>query len=150
MTSQTQTSPKSLVQEWLHARPGEHFCIRIPASATGGAYSVTEVVSSPGDSTPIHVHANEDEILHVVEGTARVFYGEREFDAAPGTVVKLDRGIPHAFGNATNEPVRLLMTATPGGCEEALRLIATSVPDLDILEVARRFGVTVVGPPLVS
>ena len=42
--------------DWLRARPGEQFLIRIPASATDGSYSVTEVLSDPGDSTPVHIH----------------------------------------------------------------------------------------------
>jgi hypothetical protein len=47
--------------EWLQARPGEYFLIRIPASATNNSYSVTEIISSPGDSTPVHVHEKEDD-----------------------------------------------------------------------------------------
>jgi len=57
--------------EWLQSRPGERFSIRVPASATNGSYSVTEILSSPGDSTPVHLHENEDEHILVVEGTAR-------------------------------------------------------------------------------
>jgi mannose-6-phosphate isomerase-like protein (cupin superfamily) len=57
--------------EWLQARPGERFSIRIPASATNGCYSVTEILSNPDDSTPVHLHDREDEHILVVEGTAR-------------------------------------------------------------------------------
>jgi quercetin dioxygenase-like cupin family protein len=83
--------------EWLQARPGEYFLIRIAASATNVSYSVTEIVSSPGDSTPVHLHEKEDEHVLVVEGTARVLYGDRTFDAAAGTMVSLARGVPHAW-----------------------------------------------------
>src|SRR6266436_2655859 len=82
--------------EWLRSRPGEHFWIRIPSSETNGSYSVTEILSSPGDSTPVHLHEKEDEHILVVEGTARVLYGDKTFDATAGTVVSLARGIPHA------------------------------------------------------
>src|SRR5215469_14894082 len=92
--------------EWLQARPGERFLIRIPASATGGLYSVTEIVASPGDSTPLHVHQKEDEHLLVIEGTARILYGEKSFDAKAGTVVSLARQVPHAWGNPTDTPIR--------------------------------------------
>ena len=57
---------------WLQSRPGERFSIRVPASATNGSYSVTEILSSPGDSTPVHLHENEDEHMLVVEGTTRI------------------------------------------------------------------------------
>jgi mannose-6-phosphate isomerase-like protein (cupin superfamily) len=144
------TGKRPVIEEsdgWLQARPGERFLIRIPASATNGSYSVTEIVASPGDSTPIHVHQKEDEHLLVVEGTARLQFGEKIFDAGAGTMVSLPRGIPHAWGNPTDTPLRIMMTATPGGCEEALRLIATAGDQLDLQAIAERFAVTMVGPP---
>ena len=52
--------------EWLTAGPGEHFCVRIPAAAAEGAYSLTEMVLSPGSSTPLHVHAKEDEYIEAL------------------------------------------------------------------------------------
>ena len=47
--------------EWLQTRPGERCLIRVAAAETNGAYSVVEILSHSGDSTPIHVHQNEDE-----------------------------------------------------------------------------------------
>jgi hypothetical protein len=52
----THAIDSQLSGEWLQARPGERFSIRIPALATDGSYSVTEILSSPGDSTPVHLH----------------------------------------------------------------------------------------------
>jgi mannose-6-phosphate isomerase-like protein (cupin superfamily) len=136
--------------EWLQSRPGERFAIRIPASATNGCYSVTEILSSPGDSTAVHLHEKEDEHILVVEGTARVLYGDKTFDATAGEVVSLARGIPHAWGNPTNTPLRLVITATPGGVEEVLRLIATSGDQLDLAALADKYAVRLVGPPLLG
>jgi mannose-6-phosphate isomerase-like protein (cupin superfamily) len=150
MTGKTHLIDKQLDGEWLQARPGELFLIRIPSSATNGSYSVTEIVSNPGDSTPVHVHEKEDEHMLVVEGIARVLSGDRTFDAAAGTMVSLARGVPHAWGNPTETPIRLAITATPGGCEEALRLIATSGDRLDLRAIADRFAVRQIGPPLLG
>ena len=136
--------------EWLQSRPGERFSIRIPASATNGFYSVTEILSSPGDSTPVHLHEKEDEHILVVEGTARVLYGDKTFDAAAGTVVSLARGIPHAWGNPTDTPIRLMITAIPGGVEEVLRLIAASGDRLDLQVLSDEYGVRLIGPPLLG
>jgi quercetin dioxygenase-like cupin family protein len=136
--------------EWLQARPGERFSIRIPALATNGCYSVTEILSSPGDSTPVHLHEKEDEHILVVEGTARVLYGDKTFDATAGTVVSLARGIPHAWGNPTDTPLRLVITATPGGVEEVLRLIATSGDQLDLVALADKYAVRLIGPPVLA
>jgi mannose-6-phosphate isomerase-like protein (cupin superfamily) len=139
-----------LSTEWLQSRPGERFSIRIPASATNGCYSVTEILSSPGDSTPVHLHEKEDEHILVVQGTARVLCGDKTFDAAAGTVVSLARGIPHAWGNPTDTPLRLVITATPGGVEEVLRLLATSGDQLDLVALADKYGVRLIGPPLLG
>jgi quercetin dioxygenase-like cupin family protein len=135
---------------WLQSRPGERFSIRVPAWATNGSYSVTEILSSPGDSTPVHLHENEDEHILVVEGTARVLYGDKTFDATAGTMISLARGIPHGWGNPTDTAIRLMITARPGGVEEVLRLIATSGDQLDLLALANKYAVRRIGPPLLG
>jgi quercetin dioxygenase-like cupin family protein len=150
MADEANRTTGELSGEWLRARSGEHFLIRIPASATGGLYSVTEIVASPGDSTPVHIHQNEDEHVLVVEGTARILYGERAFSAAAGTMVSLARHVPHAWGNDTSAPIRLMIIATPGGCEEALRRVAAAGDELDLQAIAERFAITVAGPPLLE
>ena len=150
MANKAKQNIHELSTEWLQARPGERFLIRIPASATDGLYSITEIVASPGDSTPVHVHQKEDEHLLVVEGTARILYGVKTFDAAAGTMVNLARNVPHAWGNPTDAPIRLMITATPGGCEEALRMIAMGGDQANVQAIAEKFAVTVVGPPLLG
>ena len=135
--------------EWLQTRPGERCLIRVSAAETDGAYSVVEIVSSPGDSTPMHVHQNEDEHTFVVEGSARIACGDKTIEAAAGMAVNLPRNIAHAWGNPTNSPLRILVTCTPGGVEEALRLIARG-DDVDITAMAEKFNVRVVGPTLLE
>jgi mannose-6-phosphate isomerase-like protein (cupin superfamily) len=152
MPKSTTTSGAELAGEdgqWLQTRPGERCLIRVPAAQTGGAYSVVEIVSSPGDSTPLHVHQNEDEHFLVVEGTARIACGDKTFDAVAGTAVVLPRHVPHAWGNPGNTPLRLVATCFPGGVEDALRAIAEP-GDIDIEAIAARFGVRPVGPLLLG
>ena len=137
-TGDAHATDNELRGEWLQSRRGERFSIRIPASATNGCYSVTEILSSPGDSTPVHLHENEDEHILVVEGTARVLYGDET------------RGIPHAWGNPTDTPLRMVITSTPGGVEEVLRLIATSGGQLDLVALADKYAVRLIGPALLG
>ena len=94
---------------------GERCIIRVAAAETNGAYSVVERLSHPGDSTPMHVHQNEDEHFFILEGTARVVRGDETFDAPAGTTVALPRYIPHAWGNATTSMLRMIVTSRPGG-----------------------------------
>jgi hypothetical protein len=79
-----------------------------------------------------------------------VLYGGKTFDATAGTMVSLARGIPHAWGNPTDTPIRLMITATPGGVEEVLRLIATSGDQLELQALADKYAVRPIGPPLLG
>jgi quercetin dioxygenase-like cupin family protein len=147
MTVKKQLIESESKGQWMEAAPGEHFLIRVPGSETNNSYSVTEFLSAPGSSTPIHRHEREDEYLLVVEGTVRVLYGEKTFDATAGTMISLLRGIQHAWGNPTDRPVRVIMAAVPGGCEEALRVIArTNRDQLDLPALAKKYAVTNIGP----
>jgi len=137
-------------EKWLNSRPGERFLIRVPATATNGSYSVTEIVASPGDSTPVHLHEKEEEHFLIVEGTVRFVYGDKTFDATTGTMVTCNRGIPHAWGNATDAPIRMMVTASPGGCEEALRMIAEGGDQVDVLAIAEAFSIRPLGPPILG
>jgi mannose-6-phosphate isomerase-like protein (cupin superfamily) len=135
--------------EWLQPRPGERCLIRISAADTNGAYSLIEIVSDSRDGTPIHIHQNEDEHFIVLEGMARVLSGDETFDAAAGTAVTLRKGVPHAWCNLSDSPLRILGIAVPGGCEETLRLIAKG-GNIDIMAISEKFGIRVVGPMLSS
>jgi quercetin dioxygenase-like cupin family protein len=143
------SSSGSNTEDWLTARPGELFCIRVPAASTGGRYSVTEIVSSPGDGTPLHVHRKEDEYAIVLEGVAKIVYGNEVIQAEAGTSIFLKRGIPHGWGNPTDQPIRLLMIASPGGCEEALRIIAEG-GRIDYQAIAEQFEITHLGPSILQ
>lgn len=131
--------------EWLETRPGEQCLIRVPAADTSGVYSFVEIITSPGDGTPMHVHQNEDEHIVVLEGTARIAYGGKVFDAEAGKVVTLLRNIPHAWGNRSNSQLRIAVVAFPGGCEEVFRVIARG-GEIDLPALAERFGILLVGP----
>jgi mannose-6-phosphate isomerase-like protein (cupin superfamily) len=130
---------------WLQTRPGERCLIRVPTADTNGAYSFVEVVSDPGDGTPLHVHRNEDEYLFVLEGTARFAVGDRIFDAEAGTMVTLPKNIPHAWGNRSGSRLRIAGICYPGGVEEALRIIAKGGV-IDTAALTERFGVVALGP----
>jgi len=131
---------------WLQTRPGECCLIRVPAADTNGAYSFVEIVSEPGDGTPLHVHQNEVEHLLVLEGTGRFAIGDRIFDAEAGTMVTLPRNIPHAWGNRSSSRLRIAGIVYPGGVEEVLRIMAGGDVVIDIPALAERFGVIALGP----
>jgi mannose-6-phosphate isomerase-like protein (cupin superfamily) len=144
MVRSTVSSTPEQAGDWLDTRPGEHCLIRVPAAETNGLYSLVEIVSDPGDGTPLHVHQNEDEHMVVLEGRARIAYGDEIFDAEPGKMVTLKKGVPHAWGNRSNARLRIAVITSPGGVEECLRIIAKG-GDIDVPALAERFGVSVCG-----
>ncbi len=135
----------SIKEQWMQTRPGELCLIRIPSEQTGGLYSVVEIISQPGDGTSLHVHANEDEYVIVLEGTVRIALGDKIIDASVGEGILLKRGIPHAWGNRTDKPLRLLMTCTPGGVEAVLPLLAQQNYE-ELIKKSEQLAVTNLGP----
>ena len=131
--------------EWLQTRPGEQCAIRVTSEDTRGLYSLVEVISGPGDGTPMHIHQDEDEHLLVLEGTARIAYGDSVFDLEAGNIATLLRGVPHAWGNRSSSRLRIAVIAVPGGCEQALQIIAKG-GDIDLQAVAQQFKIQGVGP----
>jgi mannose-6-phosphate isomerase-like protein (cupin superfamily) len=131
--------------EWLATRPGERCAIRVDATETNSVYSFVEIISRPGDGTPMHVHQHEDEHIIVLEGIARIACGDQVFDAEAGRVVTLPRKIPHAWGNRSDSPLRIAVVAFPGGRDETLRVIAQGNAE-ELPTLAARFGISPVGP----
>jgi quercetin dioxygenase-like cupin family protein len=147
---ETNVSDKKLGGERSNAGKVARFLVRVPAKETNGAYSVTEFLLNPGDSTFVHQQEKEDEYLLVLDGTAKILCGDKTFEAKAGTTVSLPRDVPHAWGNPTDAPLRVIITAVPGGCEEALQLIATHGDRLDLQEIGRKYAVKLVGPPMLG
>lgn len=127
---------------WQQNRPGERFSIRVAAAESDGIYSLVEIVSGPGDGTPMHVHLSEDEHAIVLEGTATIALGEDVLELRSGSSMTLPKGIPHAWANCTSDPLRILFVAAPGGCEEIL----CAKPG-DQLALAEKHRIQLVGPP---
>ena len=86
---------------------------------TAGALAVVEHELAPRTlGAPMHVHEREDEISFVLAGRLGVQIGDDVLEAGPGDTVFKPRGVPHAFWNAGDEPLRLLEHITPAGFEQ--------------------------------
>ena len=109
-----------------------------------------------GAASPLHLHRREDEQFLVIDGAARFIVGDATVDAAPGDLVFLPRGVPHAYV-VTSATARLVGMATPGGFESFfLRLGAPVVPGEpeapapsieEMARVAAELGIEILGPP---
>jgi quercetin dioxygenase-like cupin family protein len=91
---------------------------KVTSEQSGGGLCMIEHAASRGKRTPLHLHADHDEICYVLEGELLLHIDGVEQTAGPGAVVWIPRGTPHAFV-ITSELARSLWAVTPGEAMEA-------------------------------
>jgi mannose-6-phosphate isomerase-like protein (cupin superfamily) len=134
--------------EWLQTTPGERFTIRTSVKETEGKFTMLEVVADPRNGVSLHIHKNEDEHFIVLEGTLHIVNGDTTLDARAGTAVTVSKGVPHAWCNLTDRPVRMLVIFSPGHIEGLFKAVAARKSDDDIAALAEKFGVVITGPAI--
>ncbi len=121
---------------------------------SGGRLCLFESSSEGASQTPIHVHANEDETIHMRHGDMQVIVAGKAHTLHAGDTFFLPRGIPHQLMNVSGEPSSYLLVCTPAGfdafVEAAGRPRAAGEPaapptpnEIALLkEAAPKFGIT--------
>ena len=97
---------------------GELVTCKVTSYQTGGAYSLFEVVTRPGDGPPPHVQHREDEAFYVLEGEHEFLVEGHTINAGAGSLIYIPKGNLHAHKNVGEEPGRMLVSQTPGGLHE--------------------------------
>jgi quercetin dioxygenase-like cupin family protein len=126
------------------------------AERTDGLVTFGEArVPARGGGPARHVHSREDEAIYVIEGLLTVEVGSDRYEAGPGTLIWLPRGVPHTFGNLGEAPVWAFGVITPAGLEGMFSEIAAYLDGLQgppddqvIAEINARYGVRPAGPPI--
>jgi mannose-6-phosphate isomerase-like protein (cupin superfamily) len=90
---------------------------KLTREQTGGAFYVCEARFGPESGSPLHIHHNEDEVIHVLEGAIDIRLENETLYAPPGGIVHLPKKIPHALYNSLKTPLRIMVHAIPGGLE---------------------------------
>ena len=107
----------------------------------GGRFAVVEHLLAPHSiAAPMHRHAKEDEFSLILEGDVSYVASDEELTASVGDLVFKPRGEWHTFWNAADRPARVLEIISPGGLEEAFRVIDTAGPDVDLGPVIEPYG----------
>jgi mannose-6-phosphate isomerase-like protein (cupin superfamily) len=114
------------------------------AEETGGAYTLLKLSVPTGAGIPAHVHTREDELFHVVEGSAEFLVGSEKVDARAGASVIGPRGRPHGFKATSKEPCRMVVVVTPGGFERFLGELKGAKDKAAIAAIAGRHGISFV------
>jgi oxalate decarboxylase/phosphoglucose isomerase-like protein (cupin superfamily) len=78
------------------------------------------VVIIPGQGHARHLHEHADELIYVISGTGVQTVGDEEFGIAEGDMVYIPMATMHSTMNTGWQALRLIVTYTPGGEEQAL------------------------------
>lgn len=113
---------------------------------SGGGFGFIESPIPEGIlAAPLHIHRNEDGWWYILEGRFAAQVGADTVEAAPGSLVRAPRGIPHTYWNPGPGPARYLELFSPGGLERYFEQIATLLaaepPDIEgILQLPGEYG----------
>ena len=106
--------------------------------AQGSSCFCFETLDPPGSFVPLHIHPKQDEFIYMLEGTFDLQLGDDKVQAKPGDLVRMPKGIPHAYYNNSQSATRALFWVSPAG---KLKELFDQLHDLtDIAEVIRLSG----------
>lgn len=125
----------------LGAENGVRDRFLIDSGDWGGHLAVVEHLLAPhAIAAPVHRHSREDEFSLILEGRVWFQADGEEYVAEVGDLVFKPRGEWHTFWNAADRPARMLELITPGGLEEAFKLIGTATGDVDLGPLVAPYG----------
>jgi quercetin dioxygenase-like cupin family protein len=96
-----------------------------------------ETIDPPGAFVPLHVHPTQDEFIYVLKGALDLQLGDAKLQARPGDLVRMPRGLPHAYYNNQEVVARALFWVTPA---RRLRELFDQLHDLTDLDEAVRLS----------
>jgi quercetin dioxygenase-like cupin family protein len=105
---------------------------KVRGASTAGNLDIVDHRVPPGYAPPKHVHRESDEVFFLLHGHLEVTCGDDTWQAAPGSLVFLPRGVPHGFINASDGPARTLLINAPAGFGELIVALGDPAPKLDM------------------
>src|SRR5919205_801567 len=88
---------------------GDTLWFKATSAETGGAYTVIENVSLPGNGPPPHLHENEDESMYVIDGEFEILVGAKTIRAGPGAFAFVPKRTIHRFQCIGDRPGKILI-----------------------------------------
>jgi quercetin dioxygenase-like cupin family protein len=165
------TEEEEVKTDVTHVPPGEGRSLwvlselvtyKTTSEQTGGAYSLFEVTTQPGNGVLPHVQHREDESFYVLEGEYEFLDNAGDTTrAGAGSLIYVPRGNLHAHKNVGTTTGRMLLSQTPGGLHECFfeevgeptmggsePLVSEGPQDMKrIIAIAVKYGIEI-PPPL--
>jgi quercetin dioxygenase-like cupin family protein len=138
--------------------------LRLSANDNADGLSIIEHKMPRGETTPLHIHHNEDEVFHILRGAIRFEVGGETRLAHAGDILVAPKGVPHRFIVESLQGAHCL-TIMHGRDFETLVLDMSSPVAVEfmphVLEVnpdmvaalgaaAARNHIDIIGPPLAA
>lgn len=136
--------------------------VRLSWNAGEDRVSVVEHFMPYGESPPLHIHRNEDEVFHILEGSMLIHIDGKESVAHAGQTVLAPKGVPHSFRVESAEGARCLTITSGGDFENMIREVGEPALDAKLppqveptpamiaalTEACARNGIDIIGAPL--
>lgn len=91
------------------------------ATAPYAGLSTSTLSFDPGAAVPEHAHAQEEEVLFMVEGTGTLTVSGKSVSVGPGTALRIPAGARHAFEVTSPTPVKAVQFYSPPGPEQRFK-----------------------------
>ena len=92
----------------------------LSGNQTNGQFCLFENISGGNTKTPIHVHAEDDETIYVIEGELTAVVNGEARQLTAGQSIFLKRGVPHQLMNMSGRPARYILIDMPALFEKFL------------------------------
>jgi quercetin dioxygenase-like cupin family protein len=107
--------------------------VKEDGTLTRNTLSLIEVEVSPSTQLPPpHIHRGFEELFYILEGEIEFIVEEEIVPAFVGDVVTIPSGVPHTYGNVSDQKARILIFHTDARMvkffEETESLIQSGVP----------------------
>lgn len=132
--------------------------IHVSGDETEGRYAVLEITVPEGDMPPLHVHHEEDEVFHILDGDVTLFLPGREVRLAAGETFRAPQGVPHTY-RVDSTSARWLVFCAPARFDGFVRAVSEPATAEELPPRGRPFdpeafaaaamerGIELLGPP---
>lgn len=117
---------RSADQSDKFAVAGDVYALLAKGEETGGTYALIEARVPAGGGPPPHTQSDV-ELFYVLAGEITFTVEGKEAVAGPGTYVRVEPGVVHAFSNKSQSDARMLIQTLPAGLDDYFREVGIAV-----------------------